>query len=122
MTLIDQVVVARRLRVVGEVGESTGLHCTAAGKVVLAAAAPAERRRLLPRTLPARTASTITDRQVLFAQLADVRDSGVAFDYEEDCEDVCSVAVEIEPTVGEKLIVALAVPHPGSPGAGATSR
>lgn len=110
VTLIDQVVAARRLRVVGEVGESAGLHCTAAGKVVLAAAAPAERRRLLPRTLLARTVRTITDRQVLFAQLAGVRGSGVAFDYEEDCEDVCSVAVEIDPTAGEKLIVALAVP------------
>lgn len=51
----------------GEVGETAALHCTAAGKVVLAAAAPADRARLLPRTLPARTPSTITDRQALWA-------------------------------------------------------
>lgn len=108
--LIDQVVVSRRLRVVGEVGESAALHCSAPGKVVLAAATPAERARLLPRTLPVRTTSTITDRQVLFAQLATVRSYGIAFDYEEDCDDVCAAAVAIERSVGEQLVVAVAVP------------
>ena len=120
VTLLDQVVATRRLRVVGEVGETAALHCTAAGKVVLAAAAPADRARLLPRTLPARTPSTITDRQALFAQLAAVRGSGVAFDREEDCADVCAVAVAVEPSAGgghdgagwagERLVAAVAVP------------
>lgn len=110
VTLIDQVVVSRRLRVVGEVGESAALHCTAPGKLVLAAAAPAERIRLLPRTLPIRTTSTITDRQVLLAQLADVRSSGIAFDYEEDCDDVCAAAVDLSSSVEERCVIAITAP------------
>lgn len=110
VTLVDQVVASRRLRVVGEVGASAALHCTAPGKVVLAAAEPAERTRLLPRTLPVRTTSTITDRQVLFAQLADVRSSGIAFEYEEDCDDVCAAAVDISPSVEERCVVAITAP------------
>ncbi|WP_300007516.1 IclR family transcriptional regulator C-terminal domain-containing protein [Pseudonocardia sp.] len=110
VTLLDQVVAPRRLRVVGQVGESAALHCTAPGKVVLAAATPAQRARLLPRTLPARTASTITDRNALFAQLATVRGSGVAFDHQEDCDDVCAAAVAAGPPGAGQLVVAVAAP------------
>lgn len=108
VTLIDQVVGSGRLRVVGAAGESGGLHCTAAGKVVLAAATAAERRRLLPRTLPARTSATITDRRELSAQLDAVRSTGVAFDREEDCDGVCAVAVASPGGAG--LVIAVAVP------------
>lgn len=110
VTLLDQVVGSGRLRVVGTVGESAGLHCTAPGKVVLAGAAPAERRGLLPRTLPVRTPSTITDRRVLFAQLATVRSTGVAFDRQEDCADVCAAAVAVGAPTGERLVAAVALP------------
>lgn len=111
VTLLDQVVANRRLRVVGEIGESAALHCTAPGKVVLAAAAPAERRRLLPRHLPVRTESTITDRQVLYAQLAAVGSSGVAFDHGEDCDDVCAAAIAVEHSTADRFVVAVAVPR-----------
>lgn len=77
--VIDDVETERPLRVVATSGRHVALHCTSAGKCLLAYGL-AE----LPSTLPARTARTITDRDVLESRLAEVREQGYAFDDEEN--------------------------------------
>jgi len=64
-----------------ELGEYSHLHCTAAGKAILAAL-PEERRDDVLEThgLPARTEETITDRQALEAALETVREREYAME------------------------------------------
>jgi DNA-binding IclR family transcriptional regulator len=55
------------------------LHCTSAGKALLAVGL-AE----IPASLPRRTPRTITERAALERHLAEVRDAGYAYDDEEN--------------------------------------
>ena len=66
------------------VGERTYLHCTAAGKAILAFLPPEEARRLIKEAgLPAFTKATITDAAQLLRELAEVRAQGYAVDRSE---------------------------------------
>lgn len=84
------------------VGERSYLHCTAAGKAILAFT-PAERieRILDQRGLPKRTNNTITDRDELYAELEDVRERRVAFNDEEKLQGLRAVGVPICGSDGE---------------------
>lgn len=77
--VIDDVETDKPLRVVPGSGRHVALHCTSAGKVMLAWGL-AE----LPETLPGHTARTITNPDALRAHLDDVRARGWAFDDEEN--------------------------------------
>lgn len=77
--VIDDVETDKPLRVVPSSGRHVPLHCTSAGKVLLAWGL-AE----MPDTLPGRTARTITNPEALRAHLDDVRSRGYAFDDEEN--------------------------------------
>jgi DNA-binding IclR family transcriptional regulator len=77
--VIDDVETDKPLRVVPGSGRHVALHCTSAGKVLLAYGL-AE----IPSTLPQRTARTITNPDALRAHLVDVRARGYAFDDEEN--------------------------------------
>jgi IclR family acetate operon transcriptional repressor len=77
--VIDDVETDKPLRVVPGSGRHVALHCTSAGKVLLAYGL-AE----IPATLPQRTARTITNSDALRAHLGDIRDRGYAFDDEEN--------------------------------------
>lgn len=77
-------------------GRRVELHCTAAGKVLLAFQEPAYRRALIGR-LPLRpfTGQTITDPTTLESDLNLTRARGYAVSYEEHLQGVNSVAVAI---------------------------
>lgn len=77
--VIDDVETDKPLRVVPGSGRHVGIHCTSAGKCLLAYGL-AE----IPHTLPKRTARTITNPDALRAHLVDVRAQGYAFDDEEN--------------------------------------
>ena len=77
--VIDDVETERPLRVVASSGRHVALHCTSAGKCLLAYGL-AE----LPASLPARTLRTMTSREALIQHLAEVRERGYAFDDEEN--------------------------------------
>ncbi len=77
--VVDDVETDNALRVVPGQGRHVALHCTSAGKVLLAYGL-AE----IPASLPQRTVRTITNPDALRAHLADIRDRGYAFDDEEN--------------------------------------
>ena len=77
--VLDDVETTAPLRVVPVSGRHVALHCTSAGKALLAFGL-AE----IPHTLPRRTPRTITNRQALDAHLAAVREAGYAYDDEEN--------------------------------------
>lgn len=77
--VLDDVETDRPLRVVPVAGRHVALHCTSAGKCLLAFGLAK-----LPETLPRRTPRTITSPTLLEAHLARVRDAGYAWDDEEN--------------------------------------
>jgi DNA-binding IclR family transcriptional regulator len=79
VSVIDDVETDQALRVVAGRGRRVPLHCTSAGKVLLAFGA-AE----LPDDLHARTANTITTAAAMAQELERIRDSGYAVDDEEN--------------------------------------
>ena len=77
--VIDDVETDNPLRVVPTSGRRVALHCTSAGKALLAFGL-AE----MPASLPGRTAKTITTRAALLVELDRIREAGVAVDDEEN--------------------------------------
>ena len=65
------------------VGSRFYYHCNAMGKCILAFLSDDELNAILPRRLPAPTASTITDRKRLAVELAQVRKTGIGYDRQE---------------------------------------
>lgn len=66
------------------VGHRKHLHCSAAGKAILAQLSDERVDRIVAKHgLPAYTDNTITDREILFDELQEIRERGVSFDDEE---------------------------------------
>jgi IclR family KDG regulon transcriptional repressor len=84
------------------VGVVRPAHCTALGKVLLAALAPEQLDRFLQnRELPGYTARTITEPELLRRDLAEVARTGVAFDDGELSAEVRCVAVPVRDFTGQ---------------------
>lgn len=83
-------------RIDTDVGDRTPLHCTALGKAILAHLPPERTEAIIDRQgLPPVTTKTITDRETLLEQLAEIRERKIAFDDEERLNGLRSVAAPI---------------------------
>lgn len=92
------------IRTTARLGSRRPLHCTGLGKALLAARPPEEAAALLARAgLPAQTPHTITDPDILLAQLAEVRERGYATDHEEVEEGLACIAAPIRDYRGETI-------------------
>ncbi|MFC7203314.1 IclR family transcriptional regulator [Haloferax namakaokahaiae] len=89
------------------------LHCTGAGKAILAHL-PEERRDAVIAEfgLPAKTDQTITDRDELETELAEIRETGVAFDDEERVDGMRGIGAPIQNRETGELLGALTVAGP----------
>jgi DNA-binding IclR family transcriptional regulator len=77
-------------------GRRDPAHCTATGKVLLAALPPAELERFFAAgPLHAATPQSFADRDAFIAELQTVRAAGFAIDDEELCAGVCCVGVSV---------------------------
>jgi DNA-binding IclR family transcriptional regulator len=77
-------------------GEPQPLYCTASGKAVLAHLPPERRERIIDQTtFSAVTPNTIDDPDVLRQELEAIRDSGVAFNDEEQLTGLRAVAAPV---------------------------
>lgn len=88
--VIDDVETSQPLRVVAEKGRTVPLHCTSAGKVLIAFDMAA-----IPVSLPARTPRTITNHDVLTAHINDIRARGFALDDEENHPGVRCISAPV---------------------------
>lgn len=78
------------------VGSRVHMHCTAAGKAILAYLSDDRIEQIIgEHGLPERTQNTITDREVLYEELAKIREEEVALDDEERVEGVRCVAAPV---------------------------
>jgi IclR family acetate operon transcriptional repressor len=99
------------MRMFTEVGRRVPVHCTGVGKVLMAGLPEEDVRELLARVgMPAQTPRTMTDPEVLVAQLAEIRLSGYAVDDGEQEAGVRCVAV---PVPGGAPFAAISVSGPG---------
>jgi DNA-binding IclR family transcriptional regulator len=100
-----QVAVASRL------GGRMPLHCTAIGKVLLAYAEPDVQRQVFEGGLVRRAPRTITVPTVLRAQLDQVAETGLAFEYEESTVGIACVAAPVTDADGH-VVAAVSVTGP----------
>jgi DNA-binding IclR family transcriptional regulator len=108
---VDQSSGARSIVSVSWVGRRTPLHCTAAGKVLLAFGDEAERDRLLAAPLSRETVRTIVDTSTLREQLEQVRTRGFAQTQEELEDGLNAVAAPVRQADG-RTVAALSVSGP----------
>lgn len=96
VVLIEKVEHGGFIKVNSYVGFQAHLHCTALGKTLLAFQEDEERERLFKRlSLPRFTPNTITDMDLLHAELGRVRDQGYAIDDEEEGLGIRCVAAPV---------------------------
>ncbi|CAN5470067.1 IclR family transcriptional regulator [soil metagenome] len=108
--LVDEVASSREIRVVCAPGVEFPMGTTASGKALLAALPDDAVRAAMRGRLIARTPRSITRMEVLLAELATVRTTGLAYDLEEHADDVCAVGVALRLGGAERY--AIAVPAP----------
>ncbi len=109
---IARAVPNRMVRLVSAVGRQIPAHCTAIGKALLAALPQEElTARLDGVELEALTAQSITDRTALFADLAQIRAEGIAYDKGESNLEVNCMAVPIRNVAGE-CVAAISISVP----------
>jgi DNA-binding IclR family transcriptional regulator len=95
-------------------GTRRPMHCTATGKTMLAHLPPERVETIVDRHgLERRTGNTITDREALLDELAEIRDRGYGVDDEELIAGVRAVAAPVVPE-GEELLGTVAVTGPTS--------
>lgn len=93
---IDKRECSRSMRIVSQVGYRLPAYCTAVGKAILAFMPTEELDRLLASAeLRAWTQNTITDKQLLKAELEKIRRCGYALDNEEIFEGLSCVGAPI---------------------------
>ncbi len=114
----DSVVVIARtsgpgaFQLTDRVGVVRPAHCTALGKIVLAALRPDQLTRFLKRTeLKPFTPKSITDPEVLRREIHEIRRTGIAFDDGEFDQEVRCVAMPVRDFTGQ-VIGALGISGP----------
>jgi DNA-binding IclR family transcriptional regulator len=110
LVFVDQVVGSQRLRAVSAVGEIFPLHSTANGKACLALMSDDEvRERLGGKSLAIASGETrrLDD---LLAELAKVRQRGVAFDEEEHSLGISAVGTAFRDGLGQTYAVSIPAP------------
>jgi DNA-binding IclR family transcriptional regulator len=107
---LDQAIVGQGLRAVTLVGTTFPAHCTANGKVLLAALPRAVLRAKLPERLESRTYQTITDQERLMDELDCVATEGVAFDREEHEIGISAIAALVVDDANNYAAIGAAMP------------
>ncbi|WP_051231851.1 IclR family transcriptional regulator [Stutzerimonas azotifigens] len=108
LSIVHAIVSSQELRVAPMPENLLQIHTTSAGKVLLAALPDDSVGTLLPASLPRLTAHTLSDRAALFAELAQVRQEGFAYDREEHVTGVCAVATRLHAPGGLYALCVLA--------------
>jgi DNA-binding IclR family transcriptional regulator len=92
---VERVASPKQIRYVGWIGRRMPLHCTAAGKVLLAFMEPDEREDLLSGSLTNYTNKTVTDNSRMIADLSRVCQQGYAIVHEEFEDEFSAIAAPV---------------------------
>ncbi len=93
---IEKVESPASLRFFNRIGKRAPAHCTGGGKALLANLPPAQVQEIIAaKGLPRLTSQTVGDEEVLWKQLAGIKEAGYALDNEECEEGVRCVAAPV---------------------------
>ncbi|OXJ10193.1 MULTISPECIES: IclR family transcriptional regulator [unclassified Burkholderia] len=110
---VERVETTEPLRLEMRPGMRVPLHCTASGKLFLSQMNALERNAMLARlTLKKMTYRTLTDAQLLAAELDRLAARGVGIDNEEFVRGMVAVAVPVKEAASGRVLAALAVHAP----------
>lgn len=101
---------SRDLIAVSHVGARFPAHCTAPGKVLLAALSPDELKHRLPKKLEIPARHTSFSRDALLRELAEIRETGVGFDRGEHRQGICAIGVAIADVDGSRAAISVPMP------------
>lgn len=107
---LDQVTRPHQLTAVSGISANIPLHCTAAGKAILAALPDYTVDQIIPDQLKVFTPATIKTREDLIKDLERVRKEGIAFEHEEHTPGICAVGVAIRGLLGDFPVISIPVP------------
>lgn len=110
VVIVDQIASSHRLQAVTRVGKVFPTHASCLGKALLASVPESTLTELLPAVMTAFTQHTVTDRDALLAEIAEVRRTGIAFDDEEHDLTISAAAVAIRRTGGITHAVSVVAP------------
>lgn len=100
------------LRMHSKVGKRAPMHCTSVGKAILAHLPHSDVLEILERKgMPVHTDKTITDKEVIFQELAHIRKNGFALDLEENEYGITCIAAPIFNHLGN-VIAAVSISGP----------
>lgn len=100
------------VRMVSAAGRRLPAHCTSVGKMLLASLPESELEgRVAGREFVAMTPNSITDPEVLGAELVKIRELGVAIEHSESNPDVNCVAAPVRDSAG-RVVAALSIAVP----------
>ncbi|MEV7867887.1 IclR family transcriptional regulator [Streptomyces sp. NPDC088124] len=100
------------VRMVSAAGRRLPAHCTSVGKMLLASLSEGElAARIDGHEFIAMTPDSITDPEVLHAELAGIREHGVAVEHRESNPDVSCVAAPVRDRAG-RVVAALSISVP----------
>ncbi|ELN2737091.1 IclR family transcriptional regulator [Pluralibacter gergoviae] len=105
--VVDCTIYERELRVAFPIGVEAPAYSTAAGKIMLSQLDPDALQGIIPHDLPMLTANTLS-RKALLAQLAEIRMSQIADDWQEHLTGVCTFAVPLNTYLGTYAISIIA--------------
>lgn len=100
----------RALMVVSRVGARFPAFCTANGKALLAELPVEEIKTRLPKRMETPAKHTPVNRKDLFAELEQVRETGLGYDCEEHRAGICSVGVAITDIDGSSASISVPMP------------
>jgi DNA-binding IclR family transcriptional regulator len=104
---VDQVVGSHRLTAVSSPGQLFPLHNTANGKALLASLSPQRRATLLEKCA---ASDPSLDIAAVAAEIAAVREKGLAYDREEHTVGICAVGTWFVDPLGRPYAISIPVP------------
>jgi len=110
MVFVDQIAANHRLSAVSAIGESFSMHSSANGKAALSIMNDDEITELLNGKLLKETPNTIIDLDNLLLAMAEIRDSNIAMDNEENAEGICALGTAFRDPLGRIYAVSVPVP------------
>lgn len=111
VVFVDQVQGRHRLVALSAVGERFPLHCTANGKAVLACFSEADADDLIGKSEAEHPGHPLADRNRLLAEIAEARESHLAFDMAEHGSGICAVGTALLDAYGRTVAVSIPVPQ-----------
>lgn len=102
---------ARPVRLVSDIGLRLPAHCCALGKALLASLPDDAVREMLPKRLEPLTKGSITQRDLLLAELAQIRRVGLACEREEVSAGLtCFAAFVGKTNLGKRVALSTSIP------------